>query len=100
MLNSAVQIFAPGIVLVTSVVSASSAIPATSASSSKPKYIRVAATAAAYVRIGLVGLTAAIGDALVQPGDPVIFMVSGNTHVAAIQVTAAGVVQVSPLEDQ
>jgi hypothetical protein len=35
----------------------------------------------------------------VQPGDAVILAVSGATHYAAIQVAAAGVVQISPLEN-
>jgi hypothetical protein len=35
----------------------------------------------------------------VQPGDSLILAVAGATKIAAIQVTAAGIVQISPLED-
>lgn len=64
-----------------------------------PRYIRVAATAAACVKLGTAPV-ATTGDAQVQPGDSVVMRVpSGVTKIAVIQVAAAGVVQVSPLED-
>ena len=42
---------------------------------------------------------AAAGDMLIKPGDAVILDARGFDHVAAIQVTAAGILQVSPLEN-
>jgi hypothetical protein len=41
---------------------------------------------------------AAAGDLLVIPGDAVVVRATGYDHVAAIQVTGAGVLQVQPLE--
>lgn len=88
-----------GVAITTGAASAGSALPVAS-SAEVPRYIRVAATAAACVRIGAGAQTALATDLLVQPGDAVIMAVPrGCTHVAAIQVAAAGVVQVSPLED-
>lgn len=43
--------------------------------------------------------TPAAGDILVQPGGAVIVDAIGFDHVAAIQVDAAGILQVSPIED-
>lgn len=64
-----------------------------------PRYIRVAATVAACVKLGVTPV-ATTGDTQVQPGDSVVMRVpSGVTKFAVIQVAAAGVVQVSPLED-
>lgn len=42
---------------------------------------------------------AAAGDMLIQPGDSVIVDAIGYDHVAAIQVSGAGVLQVSPIEN-
>lgn len=92
------QIFATGIAITTSDASASADVP-TTLNGTKPKYVRVAATAAACVKIGPDTVTATTDDVLVQPGDAVILAVSGATKIAAIQVADAGVVQVSPLED-
>lgn len=79
--------------------SANVAIP-TDSSGTTPKYIRVAANAACYVKIGPSGVTAAAGDVLVQPADAVILKVLNQAYIAAIQVAAAGTVQISPLEDR
>lgn len=94
-------ITAAGIQIVTSGVSARSALPGTSAGSGMlPKFIRVTATVAACVRLGISTVTAANTDTQVQPGDSLILAVpDGYTHIAAIQQSAAGVVQVSPLEN-
>lgn len=94
----AITVIAPGVAITTSAASASATIPNTS-SGTAPHYVRVSATAAAYVRLGATAATAVAGDILVQPGDAVVLAIpAGITKVAAIQVTAAGVVQVSPLE--
>lgn len=89
----------PGANIATSGSSASVAIP-NGEGAQIPKYVRIAATAAAYVRLGASGLTAAAGDMLVQPGDSIVVRSIGFTHAAAVQVSAAGVVQISPVENQ
>lgn len=96
-----VQIFSAGANITTGAASARVAIPATSANAGDaPKYVRVSATAACYVRLGNSSIAAVAGDTLIQPGDALIMCVSKQTHIAAIQVTAAGICQISPLEDQ
>lgn len=87
-----------GVAITTSGTSASATIPNMS-SGELPRYIRVAATAPACVRLGKTTATAVTTDLQVQPGDAVILSVNGNDKIAAIQVAAAGVVQVSPLEN-
>jgi hypothetical protein len=88
-----------GIALASSAASASGAIPFMS-SGERPRFIRIAATQPACVRIGAGAQTAVTTDLQVQPGDAVILQVpSGVTTIAVIQVTVGGVVQVSPLEN-
>lgn len=88
-----------GVAIATSGTSASATIPNNSAGE-KPRWIRIAATAAACIRMGKTTATAVTTDMQVQPGDSVVIAVpSGLDTIAAIQVTAAGVVQVSPLEN-
>lgn len=92
-------ITATGASIATSGTSASANIPNNSAGE-KPRWIRIAASAAACVRIGKSPQTAVTTDMQVQPGDAVVIAVpSGVDTIAAIQVSAAGVVQVSPLEN-
>lgn len=79
--------------------SASVAIPTDSAGN-VPKYLRLAATQACYVKLGTAGVSAVAGDLLVQPADSVIVRSYGLTNIAALQVTTGGVLQISPLEDQ
>lgn len=89
-----------GITLASTGASSGSALPVMS-SGERPRYIRVAATAPACVRIGAGAQTAVVTDLQVQPGDAVILQVAtGVTNIACIAATAtAGVVQVSPLEN-
>ena len=95
----AVLVTVTGASITTSGTSAGTTIPVNSAGE-RPRYIRVASTAAAHVRIGVGAQTAVTTDMLVQPGDAVVMAVpSGVTHVAAIQTTAAGVVIVTPMEN-
>lgn len=89
---------APGTSLASGAVSAGAAIP-NEASGNRPRFVRVAATAALYFRFGQGGVpTAVAGDILVQPGDAVVLNTNGSTHFAVLQVAAAGVVVVTPLE--
>lgn len=88
-----------GINITTGAVSAGAALPV-DGSNAVSRYVRVAASAACYVRLGQGSIPTAVStDLLVQPGDAVILAVQGKTHIAAIQVAAAGVCQVSPLEN-
>lgn len=94
----ALQIFATGVNITTGAASAGATIPMSSAGV-VPRYIRVAASVAACVRIGTGAQTAVATDMVVQPGEAVVLSVNGCTHIAAIQQAAAGTVQVSPVED-
>lgn len=96
--ENAITVTATGVVITTSGASASATLPLDSAGT-VPKYVRVTATAAATVRLGTGTPTAVTTDLLVQPGDAVILATSKYTAIAALQVTAAGVVQVSPMEN-
>lgn len=91
-------ITATGATITTSGTSASVSIP-NCANGVKPLYIRVAATVAAYVKLGKTTATAVAGDVLIQPGDSLVLSTNGLDVIAAIQVAAAGVVQVSPLDN-
>lgn len=97
MAHDFISVAKTGIQLVTSAASNDSALPLDSGGG-VPRYIRVAATAAACVRLGKGAQTAVVTDLQVQPGDAVVIATQGADHIAAIQVAAAGVVQVSPLE--
>jgi hypothetical protein len=96
--ESAITVTTTGSNIATTATSASAAIPVT-ASGARPNYIRIVSTAAAYVKIGITAPTAAAGDVLVQPGDSVVLSVGGCGFVAAVQVAAAGIVNIVPLED-
>ena len=87
-----------GIQLATSATSAGTTIPLAS-DGVVPRFVRIAATAPACVRLGVGAQTAVTTDLQVQPGDAVVVSVNNRTHIAAIQVSSAGVVQVSPLEN-
>lgn len=96
--ENAITVTLTGIVLATTGTSANATIPLDSGGN-VPKYIRISATVAACVRIGPGTPVAVTTDLMVQPGDAVILATSGCTKVAAIQVAAPGVVQVSPMEN-
>ena len=98
MSQDALSIVKTGSVIAFTGISASVPIP-TDSSGTIPKYIRVAANAACYVKIGVVAPTAVAGDALVQPADALVLKTHGLGFIAAIQVSAGGTVQISPMED-
>lgn len=93
-----ITVQATGVNIATSGVSASATIPNAS-DGNLPRYVRIAASAAAYVRLAKTTATAVNTDLMVQPGDAVILSTNGCDKVAGLQVAAAGVVQVSPLEN-
>ena len=94
-----ITVTATGITLASGAVSNNGIIPNAS-SGEKPRFIRVAATQPACVRIGAGPQTAVTTDLQVQPGDAVILQVpTGVLNIACVMVSTAGVVQVSPLEN-
>ena len=97
--GSFLTVTAPGVNITTSGTSASATIP-NDGSGNKPNYVRISATVAAYVRFGKTSATAAAGDMMVIPADAVVVQVpKGYDTIAAIQVSSAGIVQVSPLDN-
>jgi hypothetical protein len=83
----------------TGAASAATAIPVAS-DGNRPRYIRVAARNECYVKLGISSVAATTNDILVQPADSVILHVpTGVTHIAYIQGTAAGQVNVVPVEN-
>lgn len=99
MAEDAISIVKTGAIIAFTGTSANVAIP-TDSSGTLPKYIRVAANAACYVKLGAAGVAAVSGDALVQPADALILKVHNQAYIAAIQVSAGGTVQISPIEDR
>jgi len=90
---------AVGFSAVTGAATARSTIPVDS-SGNAPSYVRVAARNECYVKFGTVTVNATSNDILIQPGDSQIFAVpKGITHIAYIQGTAGGQVNVVPLEN-
>lgn len=87
-----------GIQLATTAISANGLIPLNSAGE-VPRLIRIAASQPACIRIGSGAQTAVVTDLQVQPGDAVVITTNGCNNIAAIQVSAPGVVQISPLEN-
>lgn len=93
-----ITIAADGSTVSTGAASARIPIPVNSAGA-KPLYIRVAATNESYVQMGGSAVAATANSLLVQPADSVILSVGGHTHIAHIQGTAVGKVNITPLED-
>ena len=101
------QTFNGGFIVVTSVgfsaatgaASARSAIPV-DGSGNRPNFIRVAARNECYFKIGDSSVTATTNDVLVQNADAVLIQVpKAATHIAYIQGTAAGKVNVQALDN-
>lgn len=99
MSEDAISVVKTGAIIAFTGTSANVAIPNDS-SGTLPKYVRVAASTACYVKIGPAGVVAAAGDVLVQPADAVVLKVHNLPYIAAIQVAGGGTVQISPLEDR
>lgn len=78
--------------------SARTAIPVDSAGNI-PRYIRVAGINESYVKLGASTVVATNQDMLIQPADSAILTTNGLTHIAYIQGTAAGKINVVPLEN-
>ena len=93
-----ITIAVDGSTVTTAAASARIAIPNNSAGT-KPLYIRVAATNESYVQMGGSTVVATANSVLVQPADSELLAVGGHTHIAYIQGTSAGKVNITPLED-
>lgn len=87
-----------GFTAATGAASARTAIPV-DYSGNLPRYIRIAGINESYVRLGDVTVVATTNDTLIQPADSAIMPVLGRTHIAYIQGTAVGKVNVVPLEN-
>lgn len=93
-----VTIIAAGKQQASGAASAGSTLPLTQ-SGEIPRYVRVAATAPACIRLGNAGVTATANDTQIQPGDALIMATGQFPNFAVIQVSSAGLVQISPLEN-
>lgn len=98
-LDDAISVSATGVSITLGAASAGSALP-TCLDGSKPRYIRLATTTAAFVRVGNGAQTAVATDLLVLPGFPTTLKVTGQSHIAALQAGTAGILIVTPLEDK
>lgn len=97
--DNAIRITAVGTTQVTGGASARVTIPVTAAGTA-PRYIRIAALAEAYIKVGDSTVAATTNDIMLQPGDSLILTAQGCTHIAFIQGTLSTKVSVTPLEDQ
>jgi len=86
-----------GVNITTGAASASATIPNNQAGQ-VAKYVRIAATANAHVKVGKTTATATATDMLVTPNEAIILNVTGSDTIAAIQDSAAGTVNVVPIE--
>jgi hypothetical protein len=96
--DNAITVTKTGSTVTTGAATASVAIP-TDSGGNIPNYVRVSATTESYVMPGTSTVVATANSLLVQPADAVILAVRGCTHIAYIQGTAAGKVNITPLED-
>lgn len=86
-----------GVTVATGAGSAVVAIPV-DAAGKIPSYIRVAGINECYVKLGIVSSTATANDILIQPADAIYLQVGrGDTHIAYIQGSAAGKINVQAL---
>ena len=98
-MDISITVTSPGAIINFGAASANVAIPNTSGGT-PPKYVRLISTAACYVRISKGASAAVAGDLMVQPADSVVVRTHALDTINAIQQAAAGVLQISPLEDQ
>jgi hypothetical protein len=97
--RNSMTVTATGNNITTGAASANAALPPAS-SGEIARYYRFACTAAAHIRLGTSGVTAVATDLMLVPGAELILdRPQGLTHWAAIQDTAAGTVNCTPLED-
>lgn len=93
-----IMVHSVGSTQATGAASARIAIPV-DGSGGVPKYIRVSAINESYVKLGDVTVVATTNDVLIQPADAALMSTNGRTHIAFIQGTAAGKVNILPLDN-
>ena len=94
---SAIKVTGSGASITTSASSSSVAIPLTS-SGTPARYALVTCTAAAYILPGNSSVSADATAIILQPNYKLKMNVAGFTHLAALQVSAAGKVNIIPIE--
>lgn len=94
----AIHIISTGVNVASGVASAAGTVPNNSAGA-LAKFIRIAVTQATYFRLGTGAPVAVATDVLVHPAESLVIATLGLTNFAVLQVAAAGVVQVSPIEN-
>lgn len=88
-----------GATVATGAASSTIAIPVAS-SGEIPRFIRLSSTNGVHAKLGIAAVAATANDMLVTVSDAVILVVPrGVTHIASIQESAAGKLNVTPLED-
>lgn len=85
-----------GTALAVSGASASAALPVVSGS--VPVYCRFSTTSACHIRLGASGVVSTTNDLLLHPAESELIRTIGMTHFAALQSSAAGTLQVSPVD--
>ena len=68
-------------------------------SAGRPRYIRIASTAAAYVKVGNSDVVAVAGDLLVQPADSVMLIAAGCNYISVLALTGTCSVSIAPTDD-
>lgn len=93
-----VRVTVTGVNLTAGATSSSAPLPLDSAGN-PPEYVRVAMTpsTACHIRFGGAAVAAVATDTLINGTFPEVFNTSGCTHVAVIQETVGGMVNVVPL---
>lgn len=98
MIHSSVQVAAPGVQVTPGITTASVAIPFDSGGTRLARFVRFQATGYAYVRPGAAAVTATVNDILLSGSEDLILNVSGCTHIAYLQETAAAKINITPVE--
>jgi len=90
---------AVGITVTTGAASAAIAIPV-DASGNRPNYVRIAATAESYVKVGIGSPACTANDILIQAADAVILQIpKGATQITHIQGAGPARVNIVPLDN-
>lgn len=90
--------YAPQSKVLTSTGTAVSTLLPLDQNSGYPKEVRITATAPCYVELGDIGVTAVVGDALVQPRDPLVVATCGARSISVISVSGTASITVTALE--
>ena len=99
MAENSISVVKTGATLAFTATSANVAIP-TDSSGASPKYIRLNATEACCVKLGTSGVAATAADLMLSAFESEVIAVGRQAYIAAIQVSAGGTLQISPLEDR